>query len=105
MDTCAMCGDQGCETGKLDKTPLNCPCHEEEHVCALFRKAACPIGLHIGSYVPGLTFSFPLIPKNSLGMLPFLQATELTSKPLCIRILHNSFASFAIPAQKANPNF
>ena len=30
MYTCAMCATKGCETGKLDKAPLNCLCREEE---------------------------------------------------------------------------
>ncbi|HHV65720.1 MAG TPA: DUF1847 domain-containing protein [Peptococcaceae bacterium] len=29
MYTCAMCGKGTCRTGELDKTPLNCPSHEE----------------------------------------------------------------------------
>ena len=30
MYTYAMCGNRSCRTGELDKTPLNCPCNEEE---------------------------------------------------------------------------
>lgn len=30
MYTCAMCSNQSCRAGELDKTPLNCPCREEE---------------------------------------------------------------------------
>jgi len=30
MYTCAMCKSHSCKTGGLEKTPLNCPCNEEE---------------------------------------------------------------------------
>lgn len=30
MYTCAMCKNRSCETGALDKVPLNCPCSKEE---------------------------------------------------------------------------
>ncbi len=30
MYSCAMCSTRSCRTGELDKTPLNCPCKEEE---------------------------------------------------------------------------
>lgn len=30
MYTCAMCSNRSCKTGELDKTPINCPCSDEE---------------------------------------------------------------------------
>jgi len=30
MYICAMCSNRSCETGAFDKTPLTCPCNEEE---------------------------------------------------------------------------
>lgn len=40
MYTCAICGNHSCRTGTLDKTPLNCPCNEEEqdHIKELYLK-------------------------------------------------------------------
>ena len=89
------------------KNKESCPTHRFNKilnsVLALFKNLAWPMGLHMGSKVPGLTFCSSVMPRFSLGILPFLQTTESTWKPWAVRDFVEDFGFVTGAYTKANP--